>query len=108
MTKKKKTIIKKENKREIFDANGKLILPNNNKNLEKQLNEFEKNVVTTMSEVENKMGKKPRLAEEERIENHRKYWREYYHKNKEKYKQWNKNWREKQKSKQQSNVLLGK
>lgn len=96
MTRKKKTITK--NKREIFDENGKLIIPKNNKkNPEVEVVESEKSADTTITDVEQKVDKKPILTEEELQEKKRAYWNNYYNLNKEKYKQWNKNWREKQK-----------
>ena len=76
---KKQTKTNKKN--DIFDENGKLILP------KKQNKEIEKSIVINQEIKINKQEKK------------RAYWRKYYHNNKQKYREWNKRWRDKQKAK---------
>lgn len=81
----------------MFDKDGHLIIPKNN-DVTKQAKEFlEKK---EQLKIEKSTSKK-QLTEEEKQQKKRENWRKYYHNNKEKYKMWNKNWREKQKGKKQ-------
>ena len=90
-------LVKSEEKKKIFDVNGKLII---------QTKPEEKNKTEELQLPDTK-NKQPKvkaktLTEEETQEIKRTRWKKYYHRpgNKEKYAEWNRKWREKQKKKQ--------
>jgi hypothetical protein len=111
MTKKKepkKTSVKEEkpvkhdNKRTIFDGNGKLIVDTKSKKpSDEQIEATEKYIEESIHNSMRNAGKKPPIILDELQEKKRQRWRQYYSLNKEKYQQWNKNWRDKQKKEKQ-------
>jgi len=97
MTKKeiKKSKLVKNNKKELFDKNGKLVIPK--KKTDEQIDAAVQQAESTINEARIRLGKEPLPTEEEIKEKKRAYWRAYYKKNSDKYKIWNSNWRQNQK-----------
>jgi len=90
-----------DDRKNIFDKDGHLIIPQNN-DVTKQAEEFLKKKELLKVEKSNSKNESNKPStEDEKQQKKREYWRQYYHDNKEKYKVWNKNWREKQKAKKQ-------
>jgi len=97
MTKKevRKTKLVKNDKKELFDQNGKLVIPK--KKTDAEIDAAVEQAQNTINEAYVQVGKKPPLTLDELKEKKRAYWRKYYNLNKDKYKIWNRNWRENQK-----------